>query len=164
MGPFPLASGLRFNDSLFSEPVRLFEWIAPQTAGIVAILARDSRWAPKPFQPLYFAEFGNGAHCSREPLAGDLYAAVLLMPFSTSAQRRALRNELIAAYNPIYQSAGTLSTAELVRRIEELEARHHEQSAQHAQIIGMLAHLCKLFEPQPVGPHRQIGFVTAEAY
>jgi len=29
---------------------------------------------------------------------------VLPMPFSTSAQRRALRDELVSGYNPIYQT------------------------------------------------------------
>lgn len=160
MALYPVAPGLRFNDCLFTEPVRLTHWIPPQTPGIVAVLARDCRWAPKPFQPLYFAEFGNGAHRTFWPVHGELYAAVLPMPFSTSAQRRALRNELISAYNPTHQAHHPHSVDELTRCVEELETRQYEQ---HAQIAGMLAHLCRLFEPLPVKPKRPIGFVAAEA-
>lgn len=163
MSGYLFSTGVRFNDCIFSEPVRLAEWIAPGSAGILAILARDGNWAPRPFQPLYFSEFGNDARHSPEsrgvpagPLGAQLYVAVLLMPFSTAQQRTALRNELVSAYNPICQSSRTPSTAELAHRVEELEARHNEQ---HAQILTLLTSLYRFFEPQPVGPRRPIGFL-----
>ena len=155
------APGIRFNDCMFTEPVRLADWTPPSHPGIVAILARDSRWAPKPFQPLYFAEFGNDRRRLAAPLGSDLHAAVLPMPFSTTAQRRAVRNHLIAAYNPVCQTANMPSAAELAQRLDVLEAR---QSEQHAQILSMLSHLCKLFDPQPVAPRRTIGFQPEPAY
>jgi hypothetical protein len=156
-----LVPGLRFNDCFFTEPVRLADWVVPGHGGIVAVLVRDSRWAPKPFQPLYFAEFGNGFR--RLPVSPDrnLYVAVLPMPFSTAAQRRAARNELIASYNPVWQAADGASREELSRRLDALEARQEEA---HAQILGMLSHLCKLFEPQSVAPRRPIGFLAEPAY
>jgi len=90
---------------------------------------------------------------------------VLPMPFSTLAQRRAVCKELIAAYNPTCQNDGrTMSPAEMVFKIGELEARQQEQSQ---QILSLLTYIGKLFEPQPVAPRRPIGFlpqiVPAEA-
>jgi len=156
-----LAPGLRFNDFLFTEPVLLRCWMPPTHAGILAVLVRDPRWAPKPFQPLYFGEFGNDAHRPAMALGDNLFISVLPMPFSTAAQRRAVRNELIASYNPVSQLGSEASLGELARRVDQIEARQHEQ---HAQILGMLSHLCKLFEPQPVGPRRPIGFLPEPAY
>jgi len=120
------------------------------------VLARDPRWAPKPFQPLYFYEFGNNARPRLASPANDLYVSVLPMPFSTSAQRRTVRHELISAYNPVWPGGDDVS-----RRMDELEAR---QSEQHAQVLTLLTHLAKLFEPQPVGPRRPIGFQPEPAY
>jgi hypothetical protein len=136
--------GLRFNDWLFSEPVPFAEWMPPACAGLAVILVRDPNWAPKPFRPLYFAEFGNGVRGPLHAPAGDLYVAALPMPFSTSAQRRAARSELISAYNPAWQAGEASSCEGLAGKLD--------------QIMVLLAHLAKLFEPQPVGPHRPIGF------
>jgi hypothetical protein len=162
--PFLTAPGIRFNDSVFTEPVRIAGWIPPSCAGIMAILARDPNWAPKPFQPLYFGEFGNnGAHAFvLAALAGsspgaDLFVSVLPMPFSTTAQRHEIRNALISAYNPICQANSPgASTAELARKLDELESRQKEQNA---QILALLSHVNKSFEPQPAGPRRSIGFL-----
>jgi len=161
MPSFLRIPGLRFNDYVFSEPERLAAWTAPACAGLIAVLAHDPAWAPKPFRPLYFAEFGNDArHASACPrwLNGaidSLYAAVLPMPFSTTAQRRQLCRELISAYNPLFQRTEALSAGETERKLELLEARHQEQ---HAQILALFSHIAKLLEPQPVPPRRPIGF------
>lgn len=161
MPSFWVAPGLRFNDCVFSEPVRLAQWLPPACAGIAVVLARDPEWAPKPFRPLYFGEFGNDARrpaeCGRwaRPAVGDLYISILPMPFSTSAQRRALRNELVSAYNPICQATGTPSADELARKLDDLETRQQEQNA---QILALLSHIARLFEPHPVAPSRPIGF------
>ena len=158
-----VAPGLRFNDCVFSEPVPFAEWLPPACGGVAAVLARDPNWAPKPFRPLYFSEFGNDARRSlgNVPLpaaAGNLYVAVLPLPFSTAAQRRALRQEFIAAYNPICQAQGTPSADELARKLDEIESRQQEQNA---QITALLSHLAKAFEPQPAPPHRPIGFLPS---
>lgn len=158
---FSLTPGLRLNDCLFNEPVPLAQWLPPSCAGLVAVLAHDHAWAPKPFRPLYFTEFGNDArrhfqHSRLWSASGDLYVSVLAMPFSTSAQRRALRNELVSAYNPICQAAATPSADELERRLDDLETRHQEQNA---QILALLSRIANLFEPQPLGPRRPIGFL-----
>jgi hypothetical protein len=39
--------------------------------------------------------------------------------------------------------------------LDDLETRQHEQNA---QILALLSHMARLFEPQPVGPRRPIGF------
>jgi hypothetical protein len=153
--------GVRFNDSVFTEPVQLTVWRPPACAGIVAILARNPQWGPKPLQPLYFAEFGNDAARATSLPANvrrdDLLVSVLPMPYSTAAQRRALCNELIAAHNPVCQANGTtVSAAELARKVDELDARQQEQSQ---QILSLLAHLGTLFGPQPVAPRKPIGFL-----
>jgi hypothetical protein len=99
---------------MFSEPVSIGRWTPPRYAGILAILVHDPEWAPKAFQPIYFGEFGNNAPLSST--VGDyarliaaahgrsLFVAVLALPFSTTAERRRLREELISAYNPACQS------------------------------------------------------------
>lgn len=157
MGP----PGVRFNDCLFTQPVPLAAWRPPTCAGIVAILARNPQWAPKPLQPLCFDEFGNDAARATSLSANvrreDLLVSVLPMPYSTAAQRRALCNELIAAYNPACQANATaVSASELARKVDGLQARQQEQSQ---QILSLLAHLGKLFEPQPVGPRKPMGFL-----
>jgi hypothetical protein len=119
MVAYSLASGIRFNDCMFSEPARLEGWIAPQFAGVYAVLAADPNWAPKAFQPLYFGEFGNATpgsdffyECAGLVQgAGErtLFVAVLAMPFSTTSQRWAICNELVRAYHPVCQAATALA-------------------------------------------------------
>jgi hypothetical protein len=110
-----LTAGIRFDDCYFSEPTPLSQWTPPRCAGLFVVLAPDSNWAPKPYQPLHFGEFGNNAThipdvaefgllrgaASTQPL----YISALAMPFSTTAQRRAIRAELVQAYNPISRAS-----------------------------------------------------------
>ena len=166
---WPLATaGIRFNDCFFAEPVRLADWIAPRFAGLFVILACDPNWAPRSFQPLCFGELGNNG---ADPLERNgfawlgaverktLFVAVLPLPFSTSAQRTGLRSELIAAYNPVLQANSTpAAPGGLAQRIDELEKRHEEHSA---QVLLMLGNIHKQFEPLPVPVRRRIGFLPA---
>ena len=97
--------GIRLNDCLFSEPTRFADWKVPKYAGLFVILVKDANWVPKPYQPLYFGDFGNNTpdvplkHALLPGGASDdtLLISVLPMPFSTTAQRWALRNELMWA-------------------------------------------------------------------
>jgi hypothetical protein len=157
--------GVRFNDCLFSEPATLAAWRPSGCGGILAILAPNSQWGPRPLQPLYFGEFGNdaarGMNLPANVRREDLLVSVLPMPYSTAAQRRALCNDLIAAHNPVWQVNRTMvPVEELVRKVDELAARQQEQSQ---QILSLLAHLAKLFGPQPVGPRKPIGFLPQVA-
>src|SRR5438477_4080586 len=123
------AGGIRFNDSVFSEPVQLAGWTPPKFAGLYGILVEDPNWAPKRFEALYFGEFGNNASAvsifkdySRFVAAAHgrtLLVTVFPMPYSTSAQRWTLRDELIGAYNPTCQreSASHQPVTEPRRRI-----------------------------------------------
>ncbi|HTB18373.1 MAG TPA: hypothetical protein VK708_09660 [Bryobacteraceae bacterium] len=167
MHSYMVGSGIRFNDYMFTEPVPLNSWATPKFAGLFVILARDTNWAPKQFQPLCFGEFGNNL---RGPLAldsrrlcvntGPLFISVLAMPFSSSAQRRDARDQLVWAYNPVYQAPGMPAEHELARKLDELEKRHAEQSSQFQLLM---ANMNRFFEPQPVPPRRSIGFLPDTA-
>ena len=165
MNPYLGVAGIRFNDYVFSEPRRLVEWTPPKWAGICVILARDSNWAPKPLQPLCFLEFGNNSdlrRLARMPNAEALFVSALAMPFSTSAQRSEVRNQLVWAYNPVYQgSAGSAIECELAYKLGELEKKHEEQTT---QLRLILATINRLFEPQTEPKrHRAIGFLPQPA-
>src|SRR6266852_6714264 len=165
MNTYLVVAGIRFNDYLFSEPRRLVEWVPPKCAGIGALLARDPNWAPKPLQPLCFCEFGNNAdlrRLARMPNMEALFVSALAMPFSTSAQRSEVRNQLVWAYNPVWQtSAGSALQSELSHKLEELERKHEEQTA-HLRLI--LANINRLFEPQGEPKRRRaIGFLPQPA-
>jgi len=169
MNSYMVGSGIRFNDCVFSEPVLLNNWAVPKFAGLFVVLARDANWAPRPFQPLCFSEFGNNTHgrlaadSIRMPAnAGPLFIAILPMPFSSSAQRCEVRDQLAWAYNPLYQGSRTPAHNELAHKLDELEKRHAEQNTQFQLLM---ASLNRLFEPQAVPPRRPIGFLpeTAES-
>jgi len=145
-------TGIRFNDCMFSEPVPLSHWAPPRCAGLYVVLVRDANWAPKPFQPLYFGEFGHNATVplsakERLDLAGTppeevLFVAAFAMPFSTTVERLQLRSELIRAYNP-----PCIVPSERVR---------HEEEA--AELRMLFANARTDFEPQP--RRRRIGFIS----
>jgi hypothetical protein len=169
MNSYLAISGIRFNDCLFTEPTQLASWITPKYAGIFVILASDLNWAPKPLRALYFGEFGNNAQevlpasdRDRIRLAGatrgeSLLVSALPMPFSTTAQRSEICNQLVWAYNPVWQAnAAPPASSELTRKLEELEKKHEEQTT---QLRLLLASVNRLFEPLPEPPPRRIGFL-----
>jgi hypothetical protein len=165
-------TGIRFNDSVFSEPTRLAEWVPPRFAGLFAVVVYDAHWAPRAFQPLFFGELANNtgrplrySDCARlVASAGSrtLLVSVLPMPFSTTAQRLVLRQELICAYNPACQIGGenTAASGDLVSRVDELEKQHREQTA---QVLLLLTSINRMFEPQTVPARRRIGFLPESA-
>lgn len=149
MNPYFASSGIRLNDCLFTEPVDLSGWRPPQYAGLYAVFVSDHNWAPKPLRPLCFGEFGNGA--SRGTLlanytdllavaAGNkLLIAVCPMPFSTTAQRWALRDELVWAYNPACQAEGQkVSPGEIALRLQQSVAPQAEMQKQPRRRIGFM--------------------------
>ncbi|MCU1258175.1 MAG: hypothetical protein JWO80_1060 [Bryobacterales bacterium] len=154
MGSHLTIRGIRFNDCYFSEPAHLGNWVQPKYAGLLGILVSDPNWAPKPFQPLYFGEFGNNAQVAALPsnYASLLCAAsgrallvcVYPMPFSTTAERWAVRNQLVWAYNPSCQADANKTSS----------GEHQEQSVQMKQLLTAL---------EPSGeqkePRRRIGFM-----
>ena len=54
---FLQVSGLTIVSSL--SPHAYLTWKLPKYAGLFVILAKDANSAPKPYQALYFGEFGN---------------------------------------------------------------------------------------------------------
>ena len=159
--------GIRFNHCMFSEPMALAAFVMPKCAGLFAVLVSDPNWAPKAFQPLYFGEFGNNTPAQALPFnvqrlqaavhGRPLMIAALPLPFSTTAQRRELCNELVSAYNPLCQNGGhALPAADLAARLADLEKNHR---AQTEQVMLLLTNLNQAFLPQPEAPRRRIGFV-----
>ena len=160
-------TGIRFNDCIFSEPVAFGAFAVPKCAGLFAVLTGDPNWAPRAFQPLCFGEFGNNTPAHGLPFnvqrlhaaapGRPLTIAVLPLPFSTTAQRRALCHELVSAYNPQCQSGGhALPAADLAARLADLEKNHR---AQTEQVMLLLTNLNQAFLPLPEAPRRRIGFL-----
>lgn len=155
--------GIRFDDCMFGEAQHISQYMRPQYAGVLVILRRNSQWAPKPFEPLCFVEFGNNAQntlaeslrIAAPAAARDLFVALLPMPFSTIAQRFSLRDHLIRAYNPVWQNGGA-GNSDLEHKLDMLEKKHEEQTTQFGMLLATLS---KFFEPQPEPTHRPIGFL-----
>jgi hypothetical protein len=79
------------------------------------------------------------------------------MPFSTTAQRRELRNELVWAYNPECQADGNLlPQGELATKLGDLEKKHREQTA---EVMLLLTNINQSFQPPPETPRHRIGFM-----
>jgi hypothetical protein len=158
--------GIRFNDCVFSEPTSLSHWTPPRCACLYALLIEDSNWAPRPYQPLYFGEFGNNAAAqlfekarafAARLLGKEVFVSVLPMPFSTTAQRWILCSELVWAYNPpCSMPVAEAAPTELVRKLDELERRHQEETAE-LRLLFASAHAS--FEPPRT--RRRIGFYPA---
>ncbi len=127
--------GIRFNDCFFTEPAAAATCAMPKCAGLVAVLVSDPNWAPKAFQVLYFGEFGHNTPAGALPFnyqrlqaashGRTLMLAVLPLPYTTTAQRRELRNELVTAYNPEFQREGALHFSG-----DHLPSPHHTWVAQ----------------------------------
>ena len=159
-------SGIRFDDYIFSEPVSLSNWIPSGYPGVFTVLIFDPNWAPRPLRPLYFGEFGNNTpaqklyqDCARVVSTvheKHLFVSMLLMPFTTTPQRCAVRDELISAYHPACQNNIAPMSSDLAQKVNELERRHQEQNA---QVMLLVAGVSRFFEqPQPPQPRRRIGF------
>ena len=155
MGSYLATRGIRFNDCYFSEPTHLGNWVQPRYAGLLGIVVSDPNWAPKPFQPLYFGEFGNNAPIAALP---SNYASLLLaangrallvcvypMPFSTTAERWAVRNELVWAYNPACQTDANRTSS----------GEDQEHSLQAKQLLTAVEPSGELKKE----PRRRIGFM-----
>jgi len=60
----------------------------------------------------------------------------------------------------VCQGTASPNQNELVRKLDELEKRHEEQTTQFRLV---LANINRLFEPQPERPRRPIGFLPQPA-
>ncbi len=161
------ASGIRFNDWVFSQPIPVANSAWPRCAGLYVVLVEDRNWAPRPYQPVFFGEFGNNApadqlrdEVERFAKTGQgkpLLISVLPLPFSTSAQRWAVWTEMVTGYNPTCQVQEARTPApDLIRRLDELEVKQREQTAQLLWLRASAHHLLGA----PERRHR-IGFVPA---
>lgn len=105
-------AGIRFSNSMFTEPAPFSAALAPVSSGIYAILAPDASCRPRPFRPIYFGESGD---FSQRVTAGHerfndwtteaggtatLYVAFCPTPLLKQQQRRWVESDLIARYRP----------------------------------------------------------------
>jgi hypothetical protein len=88
-----------------------------------------------------------------------LFISVLPMPFSTTAQRWALRNELLWAYNAAWQAKEARAAGSgPANQLGVGNTKPYPDQA--AQILFHLTGVDNLFDPQPERePRRRIGFV-----
>jgi hypothetical protein len=115
------ASGLRksngvsinFGGYQFSDPVLLHRWFPPSLAGLYVILVLDLSMMPHAYKALYLGKTGDFAKrglldshkkrpCwfARARTGTSLYVSTYLMPNSSPVQRKAIEQQLIAAYQP----------------------------------------------------------------
>jgi hypothetical protein len=116
---------------------------------------------------LYFGEFGNNTPAVPVNYAllprGDadvpLFVSVLPMPFSTTAQRSALRSELLWAYNSAWQAKEVRAAGSgVTNQLGIMDTKPYPEHA--AQIPLHLTGVNKILDPQPERePRRRIGFV-----
>jgi len=105
-------AGIRFNNSIFTEPVRFSLALVPVSSGIYAILAADASCRPRPFRAIYFGESGDFTQrvtrdharfsdwTSEAGEAANLFVAFCPTPLLRAQQRRWVEHDLIARYRP----------------------------------------------------------------
>jgi hypothetical protein len=105
--------GIRFGDSVFSEPNAFsIAWLPP-TPGLYAILVFDCSCSPRMFRVLYFGKAGDlavrvvSSHekydewCRAAGGAGNLYVAHCQMTTSYEWERTSIEASLIRQYTPV---------------------------------------------------------------
>jgi hypothetical protein len=105
---------IKFNQTIFTEPVVLDVFQAPSTQGIYAILVPDNQCKPKPFRVIYFGECQNflkrgfprnhEKHLEWSQHANPtrrLYISFFQTTMWTESQRKQLETDLIEGYTPI---------------------------------------------------------------
>jgi hypothetical protein len=109
--PAPVAQGIKFGGTLFSEPTVFFSCDLPATPGLYVILVFDFSASPRPYRPLYFGkaeELNARVNESHEKFAewkraadtSLLFVAYYAMPGSSDSQRAFLESALIGEYRP----------------------------------------------------------------
>jgi hypothetical protein len=163
--------GIRFGNTLFSEPVSLAFAELPNVAGIYAILRFDPVWQPKPYVPILFGDAANLAEAvdaekQRWPEGGrQIFVAWCPLLYGNALARRTLRQRLSEGYR--LAAAEAPVTVDIIPaqgettddRIAKLESRFDHQADQIKIVMRALA--CAI-EPQPVKPSRPIGFVNSK--
>ncbi len=162
--------GIRFGRYLFSEPVPLGGfWIPPRTMGLYVILVPDPTWMPRPFQPIFFGEFGPDRPSPvtyreyitwfRAAAGRHLHIAVLEVQSGELGHVPVVKRELVRTYDPIcdYHAQNEFAGDDLSRKLDVLEKKDYEHEA---LLRVMLAAVGRLLEPPAEPPRkRQIGFL-----
>jgi hypothetical protein len=106
-------AGIRFNNSIFTEPVPFSLALPPVSSGIYAILAPDASCRPRPFRVVYFGESDDFAQCvtseherfnewaTEAGGVANLYTAFCPTPLLKGEQRRWVEYDLVARYRPV---------------------------------------------------------------
>lgn len=108
----PPRGGIRFNDSIFTEPAPFSLALPPVSSGIYAMLAPDASCMPRPFRVIYFGESSNFSQrvtehherfndwAAEAAGAANIYVAFCPTPLLKGEQRRWVEYDLIARYRP----------------------------------------------------------------
>ena len=164
----PHASGIRFADFVFSEPIQVEYAICPvASAGIYVLLISDPTWSPRQFQPVYFGEFGvNGQpqmstaeqmRCLRIASGRSSYLAVHAVPLQHASEVSRVKQELIHQYVPLGNLDSTRGHAESRTRIEDLE----KKIAEHEGMLKLLlSSIAQTASNQPEPKKRTAGFLA----
>jgi hypothetical protein len=109
--PVPTPTGIRFQDSQFSEPTAFGTAWLPKSSGIYVILGIDWTGSPRPYRPIYFGKAVDlagrvgashekyGEWCRAAGGADKLYVAYHLM-LGSDAHRAAIEESLIRHHSP----------------------------------------------------------------
>ncbi|MGD9162813.1 MAG: GIY-YIG nuclease family protein, partial [Desulfobacteraceae bacterium] len=102
--------GIRLDAYTFSGPYKLFQFQAPKSAGIYAILKDNPNKAvdvlyvgqTKDFSDRGLIRLHHRYRCFVENAGGEfnVMVAILQMPTSTEDQRKKVESRLIGVYNP----------------------------------------------------------------
>lgn len=106
-------TGIRFNNSIFTEPEAFSPALPPVSSGVYAILVADDSCQPRPFRAIFFGESGNFSQrvtadhprfndwSAEAGGAANLYVAFCSTPLLKEQQRRWVEYDLVARYRPV---------------------------------------------------------------
>ncbi len=172
MQRFPAAvpAGIRFGDTVFSEPVPLARWWPPRGTGLYVVLVPDFTWLPRPFQPVYVGEYGQGCvrvtsdeylSWYRVAAGRDLYVAAHEIPDARATQAPVLKEEIVRMYTPVCNRRWSepAPADALARRLETIERRDLDQDA---LLKVLVAALSRVLTPPPEPAKKEYGFKPAD--
>lgn len=157
--------GIRFGDVIFGEPTLMDGGMYPASGGIYVLLTPDPTWTPRPFQPLYFGEFGIAGElqispekqlrCLRVAAGRNLFIAAHAMPLRQGSHFGSLKTDLIRQYAPIGNLEFAQEGVESATRIQDLEKKITE----HEVVLSLvLTAIGQSAQKQPESRKRPIGF------
>jgi hypothetical protein len=162
------ATGIRFADYVFGEPVPFGIYSAPpHMTGLYAVLVPDPTWRPRQFQPIFFGVFDGRRECQlstaehtaclRIAAGKGLYIAMYnLPPVYGLTESDRMRRELIQVYSPICnRESMDAHSSELAFKLDALEKKNQEHEMLMKVLLAAVGHLVQ--PPQEI-KRRTVGF------